>query len=146
MIKYSLICSEKHEFEVWFSNSSDYDAQKRKLLIICPYCNSTKIEKGIMAPNIASSRKREKTAMEKDRNLSDINSVIGKLRQHIKEKFEYVGDKFPEEARAIYYGEKEERKIYGEASLDEAKNLQDEGISLSAIPQLASPKNKKKLN
>ena len=146
MIKYSLICSEKHEFEVWFSNSSDYDAQKSKFLISCPYCNSTKIEKGIMAPNIASSRKREKTAMEKDRNLSDINSVIGKLRQHIKEKFEYVGDKFPEEARAIYYGEKEERKIYGEASLDEAKNLQSEGISLSAIPQLASPKNKKKLN
>jgi hypothetical protein len=99
-----------------------------------------------MAPNIVSSRKREKTAMEKGQNLSDLNSVIGKLRQHIKEKFEYVGDKFPEEARAIYYGEKEERKIYGEASLDEAKNLQDEGISLSAIPQLASPKNKKKLN
>jgi hypothetical protein len=146
MIKYSLICSEKHEFEVWFSNSSDYDAQKSKLLISCPYCSSTKIEKGIMAPNIASSRKREKTAMEKNRNLSDLNSVIGKLRQHIKEKFEYVGDKFPEEARAIYYGEKEERKIYGEASLDEAINLQDEGISLSAIPQLASPKNKKKLN
>ena len=146
MIKYSLICSEKHEFEVWFSNSSDYDAQQSKLLISCPYCNSTKIEKGIMAPNIASSRKREKTAMEKDQNLSDLNSVIGKLRQHIKEKFEYVGDKFPEEARAIYYGEKEERKIYGEASLDEAKNLQDEGIFLSAIPQLASPKNKKKLN
>ena len=99
-----------------------------------------------MAPNIASSRKREKTAIEKNRNLSDLNSVIGKLRQHIKEKFEYVGDKFPEEARAIYYGEKEERKIYGKASLDDAKNLQDEGISLSEIPQLASPKNKKKLN
>ena len=146
MIKYSLICSEKHEFEVWFSNSFDYDDQISELLISCPYCSSTKIEKGIMAPNIASSRKREKTAMEKDRNLSDLNSVIGKLRQHIKEKFEYVGDKFPEEARAIYYGEKEERKIYGEASLDEAKNLQDEGIFLSAIPQLASPKNKKKLN
>ena len=146
MIKYSLICSKKHEFEVWFSNSSDYDVQKSKLLIICPNCSSTKFEKGIMAPNIASSRKREKTAMEKDQNLSDLNSVIGKLRQHIKEKFEYVGDKFPEEARAIYYGEKEERKIYGEASLDEAKNLQDEGIFLSAIPQLASPKNKKKLN
>ena len=64
----------------------------------------------------------------------------------IKDKFEYVGDKFPEEARAIHYGEKKERKIYGEASLDEAKNLHDEGISLSAIPELASPKNKKKLN
>ena len=63
MIKYSLICSEKHEFEVWFSNSSDYDVQKSKLLISCPYCSSTKIEKGIMAPNIASSLKREKTAM-----------------------------------------------------------------------------------
>ena len=94
MIKYSLICSEKHEFEVWFSNSSDYDAQKSKLLISCPYCNSTKIEKGIMAPNIASSRKREKTAMEKDQNLSDLNSVIGKLRQHIKEILNMSGINF----------------------------------------------------
>ena len=146
MIKYSLICSKKHEFEVWFSNSSDYDAQKSKLLISCPYCNSTKIEKAIMAPNISSSRRKEEINMKKNHNISDLNSIIGKLRQHIKDKFEYVGDKFPEEARAIHYGEKEERKIYGEASLDEAKKLHDEGISLSAIPELASPKNKKKLN
>jgi hypothetical protein len=99
-----------------------------------------------MAPNISSSRKKEEIKMKKNRNISDLNSVIGKLRQHIKDKFEYVGDKFPEEARAIHYGEKEEREIYGEASLDEAKNLHDEGISLYAIPELASPKNKKKLN
>ena len=90
MIKYSLICSEKHEFEAWFSNSSDYDVQKSKLLISCPYCSSTKIEKAIMAPNISSSRKKEEINMKKNHNISDLNSIIGKLRQHIKDKFEYV--------------------------------------------------------
>lgn len=146
MIKYNLICFEEHEFEAWFSNSSDYETQRGKLLISCPYCSSTRIDKAIMAPNISSSRKKEAIASKDIQDLSNFNSAVRKLRQHIKDKFEYVGDKFPEEARAIHYGEKEERKIYGEASLSDAKDLHNEGITLTAIPKAVSPKNKKKLN
>jgi len=136
MIKYNLVCASGHEFEGWFSNSSDYDAQRKKRLVQCPHCATAKVEKAIMAPAVATGRKS-----------SDLyNEIAGKIRKEISENCEDVGDKFADEARAIHYGEKPQRGIYGKASLKEAKGLLEEGVSIAPIADSAVPRPKKTLN
>ena len=136
MIKYDLICRVGHEFEGWFSSSSDYDVQRKKRLVQCPECGSAKVEKAIMAPAVATGR-------AKDAVLSEIAS---KIRAEISENCEDVGDNFADEARAIHYGEKEERGIYGSASPKQAKDLVEEGVAIAPLPDLLTPRPKKKLN
>jgi len=146
MIKYNLICSHDHEFEVWFSKGSDFDDQKKDGLLLCPICADTEIEKAIMAPAVSTSRKKEAAAKKRDAALSMMNAAADKIRKEIAEKCDDVGDKFAEEARAIHYGEKEERAIYGSASPDEAAELKDEGIGVAPLPDILVPKADKKLN
>ena len=146
MIKYNLICRHDHEFEAWFSSSSDYDAQRKKRLVQCPHCGSAKIEKAIMAPNVSSSRKKDAIASKRKDAMAMMNKAAQTIRKEIEEKCDYVGDKFADEARAIHYGEKEERAIYGEASAKEAVELQEEGVSIAPLPDVLTPKRAKKLN
>lgn len=136
MIKYDLNCKNGHGFEGWFSSSSDYDAQRVKRLVQCPECGTAKVEKAIMSPAVATGRK-------KDAMLADI---AGKIRKEISENCENVGDKFADEARAIHYGEKPERGIYGRASQKEAAGLVQEGVSIAPLPDALTPVPKKKLN
>jgi len=146
MIKYDLICRHDHAFEAWFSTSSDYDDQRKKRLVQCPFCGSTKIEKAIMAPNVSTSRKKESRAVKQTEAMAIMNAAASKIRKEIEDKCDYVGEKFPEEARAIHYGEKEERAIYGEATAKEAAELQDEGVGIASLPEVLSPKSSKKMN
>lgn len=146
MIKYDLICRHDHTFEAWFSTSSDYDDQRKKRLVQCPFCGSTKIEKAIMAPNVSTSRKKESRAAKQTEAMAIMNAAASKIRKEIEDKCDYVGEKFPEEARAIHYGEKEERAIYGEATAKEAAELQDEGVGIASLPEVLSPKSSKKMN
>lgn len=146
MIKYNLICEHDHEFEGWFSSSSDYDAQCEKQLIACPHCGAVNVEKAIMAPNISTSRKKDAAAAEQAKALAMMNQAAQKIREEIADKCDYVGDKFADEARAIHYGEKEERPIYGEASAKEAAALQEEGVTVAPLPDILTPKPAKKLN
>ncbi len=146
MIKYDLICRHDHAFEAWFSTSSDYDDQRKKRLVQCPFCGSTKIEKAIMAPNVSTSRKKESRAAKQTEAMAIMNAAASKIRKEIEDKCDYVGEKFPEEARAIHYGEKEERAIYGEATAKEAAELQDEGVGIASLPEVLSPKSSKKMN
>jgi len=146
MIKYDLICRHDHAFEAWFSTSSDYDDQRKKRLVQCPFCGSTKIEKAIMAPNVSTSRKKESRAAKQTEAMAIMNATASKIRKEIEDKCDYVGEKFPEEARAIHYGEKEERAIYGEATAKEAAELQDEGVGIASLPEVLSPKSSKKMN
>ncbi len=99
-----------------------------------------------MAPNISTSRKKEAMASRRKEALAMMNEAAQTIRKEIEEKCDYVGEKFADEARAIHYGEKEERAIYGEASLTEAKELHDEGVTIAPLPDTIIPDPSKKLN
>lgn len=150
MIKYNLICRESHEFEGWFSSSSDYEVQRKKRLVQCPYCGSAKVEKAIMAPNISTSRKKEANASRQKEAQKTamvmMNKAAQSIRKEIEDKCDYVGNTFADEARAIHYGEKEERAIYGEATAKEAADLHEEGVGIAPLPDVLTPKPAKKLN
>jgi hypothetical protein len=146
MIKYNLLCRHNHEFEAWFSNSSDYDVQREKRLVQCPHCGSAKVEKAIMAPNVSTSRKKAAIASKQKEAMAMMNKAAQAIRREIEEKCDYVGDKFADEARSIHYGEKEERPIFGEASAKEAAELCDEGVAIAPLPDVFTPKPAKKLN
>ena len=130
MIVFNLNCSDcAYSFEGWFENTKDYNKQIRKGLLTCPSCNSTQIKKGLMAPNVA---KKSNSKISK-RNKS-IASNVKKLKKIIEKEFDYVGDKFSEEAKKIKYGEVKERSIYGEASIAQTKELIDEDIDVLPLP------------
>ncbi len=132
MIKYRLTCDADHEFEGWFRDSADYDFQAEKGLIDCPCCGSDDVRKAVMAPAVArrdGSRKERLAAIHKD-----MAKAVARARDYVEKNFDYVGDKFPEEARKIHYGESEERGIYGEASGKEVKALIDEGVQIAPLP------------
>ena len=150
MIKYALICEQMHEFESWFANSAAYDKQAKRGLVGCPACGSNKVEKAIMAPRLARTRKSKQRAVETPTATSvamlspqerELRAKLKELREHITKNADYVGQKFPEEARKMHYGETEHRSIYGEASLETAEELHDEGIELHPLPVLPDEKN-----
>jgi hypothetical protein len=170
MIRYALACEHGHQFESWFANSSAYENQAKKRLIACPVCNSAKVEKAIMAPNLSATKKKEKKEKAAARPASkepaskepvetgkpeapsqqqqpapvammspqerEFRSKLKELRDHLVRNADYVGQKFPEEARKMHYGEIEHRSIYGEASRDQAKELHEEGIEFHPLPVL----------
>ena len=130
MIVFNLNCSDcNFSFEGWFENTKDYNKQIKKGLITCPSCNSIQIKKALMAPNVA---KKSNSKISK-RNKS-IASNVKKLKKIIEKEFDYVGDKFAEEAKKIKYGEVKERAIYGEASIEQTKELIDEDIDVATLP------------
>ena len=131
MIKYNLKCENDHNFDAWFSDSPNFEKQNKKNLILCPKCSSTKIEKNIMAPNIGSKKQSYTNALKTEKN---IEKIIKNVRKHVEKNYEYVGNKFADEARAIHYGEKEEREIYGETSIEEAVDLIEEGVNVTPLP------------
>src|SRR5262245_11002265 len=110
MIRYQLTCKKEHSFEGWFRDSAAYDAQAKKKLVSCPVCGSTKVAKAPMAP--AVSKKGE--LAEAANKAKQVKEFVLNLRKQVEENSEYVGDRFPTEARAIHYGDAEERQIYGE--------------------------------
>ena len=130
MIVFNLNCSDcSSSFEGWFENTKDYSKQIKKGLLSCPFCNSTQIKKGLMAPNVA----KKSNSNTSKRNKS-IASNVNKLKKIIEKEFDYVGDKFTEEAKKIKYGEVKERAIYGEASIEQTKELIDEDIDVLPLP------------
>lgn len=144
MICYNLICKSDHEFEGWFSSSSDYDEQAASGLLSCPICGTKSVEKAIMAPAIKTARKAEARSEQAAKAMS---AMAAKIREEIGKKCEDVGTNFAEEARAIHYGEKPERAIYGSATSEETAELKDEGIEAHPLPDAFVPDtDKPKLN
>jgi hypothetical protein len=133
MIKYALACDHAHEFEGWFGSSADYDDQAARGLVDCPVCGSHDIKKQIMAPAVAGTKKRQLPVAD-PRMRAMMMDAIGKVRQHVEDNFDYVGDTFAKEARAIHDGKSEERGIYGEASPKEVKALVEDGIRIAPLP------------
>jgi hypothetical protein len=164
MIRYTLRCERDHNFESWFQDSAAYDSQAKRKLISCPVCDSVKVEKAIMAPRIVGKKGRERAepvpmpaatptaapAVEAPTASStpllmaqerELRAKIKELRDHIVKNADNVGEKFPNEARKMHYGEIEHRPIYGEASPEEAKSLIDEGVEVSPLPVLPDDRN-----
>lgn len=144
MIRYNLICDSDHEFEGWFSSSSDYDQQAVSGLLSCPVCSTKQVEKAIMAPAVKTARK---AADPKADIESVMNTVAAKIRHEIEKNCEHVGTNFAKEARAIHYGEKPERAIYGSTTPEESAELKQEGIEAHPLPDAFVPgAGKTKLN
>ena len=160
MIRYSLRCDRGHAFESWFQSSSAYEQQEKRKLVNCPACGSDKVERAIMAPQIVSKKDREIAApepapapapeattaaststpllMAQEREL---RAKLKELRDHIVKNADNVGERFPNEARKMHYGDIEHRPIYGEASPDEARALIEEGVEVSPLPVLPEDRN-----
>jgi hypothetical protein len=158
MIRYNLRCERGHAFESWFQSSAAYETQEKRELVNCPACGSAKVERAIMAPQIVSKKGRagaepapppapatEVTAptstpllMAQEREL---RAKLKELRDHIVKNADNVGERFPNEARKMHYGDIEHRPIYGEASPDEARSLIEEGVEVSPLPVLPDDRN-----
>jgi hypothetical protein len=160
MIRYSLRCERGHGFESWFQSSAAYEQQEKRGLVNCPSCGSAKVERAIMAPQIVSKKGRDIAAptpapapapvaeaaapastpllMAQEREL---RAKLKELRDHIVKNADNVGERFPNEARKMHYGDIEHRPIYGEASPDEARALIDEGVEVSPLPVLPEDRN-----
>ena len=130
MIVYNLRCKNSHEFEGWFKDSSAFDAQSKSGKLSCPVCDTRKVEKAIMAPAVSGARKSTVTVDE----AKKMRQFMTGLRKYVQENADYVGPKFAEEARKIHYGETEDRHIYGEATLEEARELVEEGVDVAPLP------------
>ena len=141
MIKYDLRCDNGDEFEAWFGSIADYDKQAEAGLVECPHCGSKHVEKAPMAPAVQTARKK---AERSERAVA--MAMAAKVREHIKDNFDYVGDKFADEARKMHAGESEERAIWGEATPEQAQELADEGIPAAPLPAELAPVQPKKLN
>lgn len=131
MILYDVICSNDHVFEAWFANSEAFGEQRRKGDVACPICGDTDVGKALMAPNI--SAKKERSAAQAT-EAAEAVKFLYKMREHIEEHCDYVGNEFAEEARKIHHEEVEKRDIYGEATAEEAARLRDEGIEFGEMP------------
>ena len=136
MILFDLQCDKGHKFECWFASSANYQGQLKNKMIICPYCNSTKIQKSLMAPNINTRgiSKNSKKNHKKKVAQNNLQNQIKKFRKYIEKNTDNVGKNFAEEARKIYYGETKSRPIRGESTEKEAQELAEEGISFSRLP------------
>jgi len=135
MIKYALRCDRTHEFEGWFGSSVDYDDQAARGLVECPVCGSTGVSKQIMAPAVAGTKAQRSDDPVVDPKMREMMmTAMGEVRRHVEENFDYVGDAFAKEARAIHEGKSEERGIYGEASPAEVKALVEDGVKVAPLP------------
>jgi hypothetical protein len=133
MIRYALACEAGHEFEGWFSASDDFDDQSSRGLLSCPVCGVHAVRKQIMAPAVTGASKRD-LAETPAAKRAMMMEVMGRVRAHVESNFDYVGDRFATEARAIHEGRSEERGIYGEASPAEVKALVADGVPIAPLP------------
>jgi hypothetical protein len=145
MIRYSLKCDHAHKFEAWFRSSAAYDEQRKAGQVDCAVCGSTEIEKAVMAPAVANASKQRERAEPNptepnhtEPNLTKPNSpaeaMLAEMRRKIETTSDYVGREFATEARRIHDGETDKRAIWGEASLDDARALKEDGVPVAPIP------------
>ena len=141
MIKYRLLCNNcSNNFDSWFATSKEYEKLKKLKLFNCPTCNSTKIEKSLMAPSVIN--KENKKIDLNFKKHTEIKNKLKEYKKFIKNNFEYVGENFAHEARSIHYKiKKKEKGIYGKASIDEVKELLEEGIETEVVPWINDKEN-----
>ncbi|MDP3404591.1 MAG: DUF1178 family protein [Brevundimonas sp.] len=144
MIRYALKCEHDHPFEAWFGSSGDYDDQAARGLVECPFCGSHGVSKQIMAPAVAGTKSRGMDPADVARVQTLMLQAAREVRSHVEANFDYVGDTFAREARAIHEGAAEKREIYGEATPQEVRALKADGVPCAALP--AVPPDPAKIN
>lgn len=132
MIVFTLRCTRGHEFEGWFRDSEGFEAQHKAGEIACPECGDVSVEKGVMAPRVGRSRHASLPI-----SPAQFRAALVEMRREVEAHCDYVGGRFAEEARRIHYGEIDPHGIYGEATVEESKELTDEGIEFGRIPWIA---------
>jgi len=158
MIRYALRCARGHTFDSWFQSSAAYDSQHKRGLVTCPACDSAEVEKAIMAPRITrkgkskaapqplaapapESAQQPSTPLVMAPQERELLTKLKELRDHVLKNADNVGEKFPDEARKMHYGDIEHRAIYGEATAEEARDLIDEGVEVAPLPVLPGDRN-----
>lgn len=153
MIRYSLRCERGHTFESWFQNSDAFASQHKRKLVSCPACDSTKVEKAIMAPQLSrksnsirpatppAPAEQPHTPLAMAPQERELMAKLREIRDHVTKTAENVGEKFPDEARKMHYGDIDHRPIFGEATSDEAQSLIEEGIDVLPLPVLPDDRN-----
>ena len=142
MIKYRLACNNcEITFDSWFASSKEYEKLKKKNFLVCHNCNSQKVEKTLMAPQLINSKNKLKDSLRPVK-YEDIKKTIKNYQKFIKDNFKYVGENFAYEARSIHYDSKKKKKgIYGSASKKDIKELKEEGIETQIIPWVSNKDN-----
>jgi hypothetical protein len=143
MIRYALTCEEGHGFDAWFGSADAYDEQAKDGAVLCPSCGSVRVRKAPMAPYVARRRSEPASASGPQRAAErpKTYAMLKKLRAALTANSDYVGPKFPEEARKIHYDETPSRAIHGEATLKEAEALNEEGVPVWPLPPLPEEQN-----
>lgn len=146
MMRFSLACERGHEFEAWFGGNADLDAQAERGLVECPACGSHEVSRALSTPALSTGRRKDarlegaKGMLTNARDAA-MRSKMAELARHVRENTTDVGERFPEEARRIHFGEVEERAIRGRASPDEARSLVEDGVSIAPVPSVPDEAN-----
>lgn len=135
MIQFSLNCDNDHRFDSWFRSADAFDTLLAQGMVTCSVCGSAKVHKAVMAPRVATGRDRALSTPE-----SPEEKAISEFRRKIEENSEYVGAEFAKEARKIHEGEAEARQIHGEAKLEEARQMLEDGVPVMPLPFLPNRK------
>ena len=138
MIKYNLKCKCGTTFESWFLSSKEFDSLSKKKLIKCIYCDSSDVEKSMMAPNLSSKSNK---ILKKAKIEKNIKKQLLNIRKYIEKNCKDVGENFMHEARSIHYDKKSSQGIYGKATPEETSELLDEGIEVATIPWINKSEN-----
>ncbi|RVT93343.1 DUF1178 family protein [Sphingomonas crocodyli] len=146
MIVFDLQCAQDHVFEIWFGSSDDYERQKARGLVTCPYCGSDKVEKAVMAPRVGAKGNQRAEVVPADASVpmaggaidpaqhKAMMAALAKVQAKMLEGSDNVGDRFADEARAMHLGEADARPIHGRASLEDARALVEEGVPVAPLP------------
>ena len=140
MIQYSLKCAKGHNFDSWFQSADAYDRLAKAGLVECAVCGGGDVEKAIMTPRVKSGREKARQDGPLSAPASPAEQAVTELRRQIEENSDYVGKNFASEARAMHEGETPERSIYGEAKLDDARALAEDGIPVVPLPFMPDKK------
>lgn len=136
-MKFQLECKNNHQFEAWFRSNDDFDKQQKRGLLECPMCGTHQVSKTLMAPSVTTGRSKDKIAVAAGQAAQQqMLAKMMELAKEVKSKADNVGEKFPEEARKIHYGESEARAIYGKATSEEVSELVDEGVDILPLPDV----------
>ena len=143
MIKYKLICNDcETTFDSWFSSSKEYEKLKKKKFLNCHFCNSLNVGKGLMSPNVSTSKNNLRDIDSSSKKYKEIKKTIYKYQEFIKKNFEYVGENFAYEARSLHYKDKKKAKgIYGTATKEDLNELKEEGIKAEILPWIKNTTN-----
>ena len=130
MIVFDLLCLDGGEtFEAWFRSNADYEEQRDSGLVQCPFCKRANVAKAPMAPSVPR------------KGVADPLAKLAAIQAEVLKDSRWVGDEFAETARAMHSGDIERQQVHGNATLEQAKALSDDGVPVMPLPLPVTPPN-----